>query len=123
MAWEWSHDIQAYENAYNNLAGLPLKDLYAIYGEWKVKDYLASAQDDDEGTTGWNDPVYRRAVTEAKGLPLDVLVSWTWNRAEEQRTCDTGGWQAWLCPHGCHAHMVPFDIEPRLLRRAQKRGL
>ena len=123
MAWEWSHTDKAYEAARNNLAGLSLKTLYEIYGEWKVKDHRASLEDDDDGTEGWDDPVYRRAFAEAKSLPTDVLVDYIWNRAEEQCTRNNGGWHAWLCPHGCGCHMVSFRAEPRLLRTAQKRGL
>ena len=123
MSWGWSHSTQDYEDAKQNLAGLPLKHLYAIYGEWKVKQSLTSVEDGFDGTGGWDDPTYQRSLKEAKGLPIDVLVDYIWSKADEQRTCTNGGWDLWLCPYGCGSHMVPTIWQSRLLRAAQKRGL
>jgi hypothetical protein len=36
----------------------------------------------------------------------DILSELIWELAEGQRTCTNGGWEAWVCPFGCHT--VPF---------------
>jgi hypothetical protein len=107
MAWSWSHTQQAYANAEANLRTLPKETLEIIFAEWRAA----------QGKHGVIDPVcpnfserkYDRALKHAKTLPDDVLADFIWERASEFATCDNGGFEAWMCPHGCGPHCVSFS--------------
>lgn len=111
MAWSWSHTEEAYTNAFTNLAGLPVKELRVIYAEWHATDECE----------GFNLELYERVLKQAKGIAVDILVSDIWEKTEELRTCDNGGFNAWVCPDGCHT--VSFDRDARLARKARQRGI
>jgi hypothetical protein len=98
MAWNWSHTQEAKDSAWMNLAAVDLAGLEVIYAEWKgnVNGYL-------------NKNLYIDSLREAKRMSVTMLVNYIWKKAEEQGTCTNGGHQAWMCPFGCPAHMVPFD--------------
>jgi len=62
----------------------------------------------------WRDPhdmlAYDAALERARALSTDAMESDIWDRASGEpygRTCDNGGYNAWLCPSGCHK--VPFS--------------
>ena len=108
MAWEWSHTPEAYTNAYEQTKRLPRATLLTILREW-------SYDDRDKANR-----LPKRAISEKTGrargfrrpaglwrLDRDTLADLVWQRAEEQRRCTNGGWEAYLCPEGCHR--VPFD--------------
>lgn len=107
MAWSWSHTQQAYANAEANLRNLPKETLEIIFAEWRAA----------QGKHGVIDPVspvfnerkYERALKHAKTLPHDTLVDFIWEKASEFATCDNGGFEAWMCPHGCGTHCVSFN--------------
>lgn len=101
MAWEWSHTTEAYENAELNLGELSEDELKVIYAEWK-----AHQAGDDYYLTG----IYEKALKEAGEIHRAVLAERIWPWAQEQATCDNGGFNAWVCPHGCHT--VTFDPPP-----------
>ncbi len=109
MAWSWSHSGIAYENAYLNLADETPDDLIEIMTEWRV--HQKSGGDDsvkwmtDEET--WDE--IRKEVREyyGKAHSLDLLIESIWDLAQAQALCDNGGFNAWMCPYGCHT--VPFD--------------
>ena len=96
MSWEWSHTEDAYDNARANLEELPRNELMTILEEWLVHLSLGTLEygsvKDDEFNTVENiaDAIWR------------FCSSW-----DHGRTCDNGGFNAWMCPHGCHT--VPFD--------------
>lgn len=105
MAWSWSHTPEAYANAQANLEDLPLETLRVIEAEWRGRLNL---------TNSWGDPElslakYAKAVKaiEREDMPADYLCGAIWERASEQAICDNGGYNAWMCPFGCHT--VPFD--------------
>ena len=123
MAWEWSHTIEAYQDAELNFRELPLETLLVIAAEWQ-----ANIQEEDE--TGFDErkyqKAYRRLIKKAYKRTLDVeaLQDEVWGKIEQLATCTNGGWQAHLCPFGCGCHMVPFhrreeqdqDISERQIR-------
>jgi hypothetical protein len=99
MAWEWSHTDEAYYNAFENLSNQSREFLEVAMAEW-----LATDED------GFDTEKYdRRALPYAKRMDDDTLINSIWERAGEQRTCDNGGFNAWVCPYGCH--QVSFDCE------------
>lgn len=100
-AWEWSHTQEAYQNVYNNIMALPKEELEVVFAEIKAKADPAMV----EG--GFDSNAYEEALAQASALPQDVLADAVWQFASEQRTSDNGGWNAWICPSGCHT--VPFD--------------
>lgn len=103
MAWSWSHTPEAYDNAHDNLLDLPVDTLRVIYKEWRTH-ILSVGQDD----AAWL-ATYENAsnFTEMSDMTNREIADAIWEWANEQRTCDNGGWNAWMCPYGCHT--VPFD--------------
>lgn len=104
MAWSWSHTNEAYANAQANLEELPLETLRVIEAEWR-------ARRTDE--FGWNSEFsvakYNKAMAAIKreNYSAQILAESIWEKASEQATCDNGGYNAWMCPFGCHT--VSFD--------------
>ena len=119
MAWSWSHTVDAYENARTNLAGVGRKKLDIIYAEWQALD-TKSVEDGEEVNEHFSQEAYAIAIKAVRGLPVDVVIDYIWERAEAQATCDNGGFHAWVCPYGCHT--VPFDAVRGLRRIADRRG-
>lgn len=98
MAWQWSHTAEAYADARANFEGLPADTLAVIAHEWLVHDRAGP------------DP----SVEDFEAIPLplvdtEVRIDALWERVEALATCDNGGWNAWVCPFGCHT--VPFKFE------------
>jgi hypothetical protein len=104
MAWSWSHSAEAYADAEKNLADESDGWLATALAEFRFHD--------DEETVPYLSPIsevllngYTRQALEQYGK--DELVDLVWEKASEQRICDNGGFNAWMCPYGCHT--VPFD--------------
>ena len=104
MVWSWSHTQEAYQNAYENLQNSPRHFLEVTFAEIR-----AAGPIDDEGEEQtFNEKKYNRALKQAAKLPDDVLADAIWEFAENQAVCDNGGYNAWVCPWGCHT--VPFEL-------------
>ena len=110
MSWEWSHTDEAYEDAYQNLHNLDRETLCVIAMEWDTEIFH-----EGEYLDGWYDRALKIILGD-KVLTSEILADGIWLQcAEDQeingswfgRTCDNGGFNAWVCPHGCHT--VPFD--------------
>lgn len=108
MSWEWSHSPEAYDNAESNLRRMKRDELEIIFAEWRAAQGKGGSI--DYGNPAFDQRKYSRALDHAKTLPDSALADFIWNRASELRTCDNGGFNAWLCPHGCGPHCVPFDL-------------
>ena len=99
MAWSWSHTHEAYDYARNELEKLPYETLLEIDAEWQAAEYTDEPY---AHTPEFNIEKFNNAM-QALSLPTeDELAERIWDRANEQRTCDNGGWNAWMCPFGCH---------------------
>lgn len=96
MSWEWSHTAEAYENVRRNIADLPKRKLLEVLREWAYADRERKGRK----------PSFRQPVGQRK-LPQDILADLVWDRASEHATCSNGGWDAYICPDGCHT--VSFD--------------
>jgi hypothetical protein len=106
MAWEWSHTQEAYANAESNLHNLKDSEIVMIFAEWCALD----SREDYAG--GFNPVKYIRGMMKAvhsirKYDRESMLDSVIWEKSSEQATCDNGGFNAWVCPYGCHR--VSFD--------------
>jgi hypothetical protein len=89
-------------------------DIEAV--EWLVvvwSEFVASNWREDRVTTGLDLRKYERAIARAKrqseSLGYDKLATDIWNWSSELATCTNGGWDAWVCPFGCH--LLPFGVE------------
>lgn len=102
MAWSWSHSQEAYANAQANLEELPLETLRVIEAEWRA--LMVPVE-----TRTFSQSKYVRAIKaiEGENLSAEDLAADIWVSASEQATCDNGGYNAWMCPFGCHT--VSFD--------------
>ena len=115
MAWSWSHTNEAYEYAENKLRRLKKGELCIIFSEWKWHFYeerikAVERKAFDEGRDvdlplKW-EPVYKHWLKRSSHMPKDTIADQIWEWASEAATCDNGGWNAWMCPDGCHT--VPF---------------
>lgn len=103
MAWEWSHTHEAYDNARENLSQLDLADLKIIFAEWRA----AQVKGGEIEHNSFCQRKYDRALKYAITLSRDQLVEFIWDRASDLATCDNGGFNAYMCPDGCHT--VSFD--------------
>ena len=103
MAWEWSHAPEAYTAARTNLENVEPSELRVIWAEWKAaipRQFGEHELDTDR---------YELALLDAGPLGPVRLASDIWERAAEYATCDNGGFNAHVCPFGCHT--VPFDVD------------
>lgn len=100
MAWEWSHSIEAYQNARKNVHDQGREWLRCVYAEWVAR----------EGGTV-NPHNYAEAYAKSESMPDDVLADFVWEKMEEHRRCTDGGHLAYGCPFGCLCHLVSFDRE------------
>lgn len=107
MAWEWSHTNEAYAAAEQNTRALPRRTLLIILREWAYQDRETAGGSPHQGSIGPSGRVRGfRLPAGLRRLPTDVLADLVWQRAEEYRTCSNRGFDAYLCPDGCHT--VPF---------------
>lgn len=106
MAWEWSHTPEAYENVRNNISTLDHENLAVIVAEIAAKIW---DDENEDKNLSFNNGKYDKFLSEAKELPHDLLADVVWKFAEKHRTCDNGGFNAHICPYGCHT--VSFDHE------------
>ena len=119
MAWEWSHTADAHEKALKNLGKKSMKFLSECFAEWKchhisevVKTFehqLFNISEDvffnipeEINTDPFSDGRYEHFLSVAKKMNKGALVDFIWEKASEQRTCENGGYDPWMCPHGCH---------------------
>jgi len=102
MAWEWSHTAEAYYDARRNLENESREFLDVCLAEWQ-------ASREGRFQREFRANRYDRTLAWVQKQPADVVADMIWEKAEEQRTCDNGGWNAWMCPFGCHT--VSFSCE------------
>ncbi len=108
MAWEWSHSAEAYEAVRLNIGDLSRDDLREIYAEWR-----ADVPHDDEREYCYDDyfdeEIYNKTLRETVENKIhdESLVGTIYDYAQDQAVCDNGGFEAWVCPYGCHT--VSFD--------------
>lgn len=110
MAWSWSHTSEAYAAAEHNLRQLDTDTIRIIYAEWRAAQGKHGVI--DSCFPEFSERKYNRALKYAASLNDEQLADFIWQRAEESATCDNGGFDAWMCPHGCHC--VPFDTADEL---------
>lgn len=104
MSWEWSHTPDAYADARDQVFALPRQTLLTILREWAYHDRETSR----DGR--YRKPSFRLPAG-IRQLSTEALADLVWDRAEAHRTCTNGGWEAYVCPDGCHT--VPFEpIDP-----------
>lgn len=104
MAWSWSHTAEAYDNARLNIQDLPHEDLVTILAEIRAKKW---DDDNPDEPLSFNNGKYNEFYEESDKLSNDILADAIWEFASEYRTCDNGGFNAHVCPYGCHT--VSFD--------------
>jgi len=114
MSWGWSHTEEAYAAAYANLHRLDYDTLCVIIAEWDT--VIFNEGDHLDGYYDKRLAMYRKSTV----LTREMLADEVWLLCSESQeingswfgqTCDNGGFNARVCPHGCHT--VPFS-EPSL---------
>lgn len=149
MSWSWSHSVEAYQNAKENLSKLSIKTLVVIAAEWIGYDStvecprcsLEEVVDPEcklcggdgrvvhysSSSSNLNEQRYKaelkrlRSEIKAGRIAKDTLVDSIWEKAGKLATCTNGGWGAWMCPFGCDCHMVSFSTFAERMAEAKKR--
>lgn len=103
---------------------LEAREMHSVYGsdtnfwpdvERTEYDELTDRLNTPEPTwdsEAFDQEAYTTAIEDAKFLPYDVLADYVAERAEEHAMCDNGGFDAWVCPSGCHT--VSFSSREEL---------
>lgn len=108
MVWSWSHTQEAYVNLSENIARRDREWLEEVYAEWKSNP-KGHFHPEDFGSEDFDDRRFDRAKSAAKYIATESLIERIWEWCERQARCENGGWQAWVCPYGCHT--APFSRE------------
>lgn len=104
MAWSWSHSSEAYSYARCELDDFSRPLLLEILTEWRMHE---KGRPDQMWADTW--PKELAMVTfQNRETRTQALRDAVWEKAREQATCDNGGYNAWMCPYGCHPHCVDF---------------
>lgn len=111
MAWEWSHTVEAMQNAAANVKAKDREWLRTVYAEWKAKQPSAYDADHD----GFSMVAFKSAVLQSERLYDGSMADYICDKMEQQALCDNGGHSAWACPYGCHK--VSFDLENHVTRQ------
>ena len=106
--WEWSHTQDAYDNAEFNLRALPKETLEIIFAEWRASQEKHESSELLKLDPNFDLKKYDKALKYAKTLSDDDLCDFIWEKTSEQATCENGGFDAWVCPYGCHR--VSFSL-------------
>jgi len=101
MTWEWSHTQEAYDYVEDQIWRMDKETLQTIWAEWQMYHYC------DQDMYAWHDQAYAVFVWLANRMLREQLAEVIWSGAHVQRLCTNGGWEAWVCPYGCH--LVPFS--------------
>lgn len=107
MVWEWSHTEQAYDNVQENIKRQSREWKEIVFAEWRAAQRPKSDAFDER----FNERKYERALKWVKtpgNMTDEALDEFIWERANAQRNCDNGGYNAHCCPYGCGPHCVEF---------------
>jgi len=95
MSWEWSHSVEAYENAKRNLEKLDEDTLHIIAVEWFAYEFARGS----DTPSKYDFDKAQEIVDNSRNLDFCEFI---WEKMEQLALCDNGGWNAWACPFGCH---------------------
>lgn len=112
MTWEeWSHTEDAEQNAYENLRNRTNDWLQVCYAEILTDQSIGHGGEEE-----WLEYYNEHALPFARySMTREELIEHIWKFSKSQRSCDNGGWNAWMCcPYGCHT--VSFDEPTPSLR-------
>lgn len=103
MVWEWSHTQEAYDNVKENINSLSVESKHEIYAEWMA---FKCVNAEDDGGGPWCNICYNYTAHHSPDKMPSDIEQVIYDYAEEAANCDNGGFDAWVCPYGCHT--VPF---------------
>jgi len=111
MAWSWSHTAKGIAAVEENLRDLDFDTLVEIMAEWVVHN-----ENDDIPSWMLDPDLYAKAERDirkeyAGGGGTDMLADEIWAKTVDLATCDNGGFNAWICPHGCHTASFTRNTE------------
>lgn len=128
MAWEWSHSPEAYENLRFNMESFVESGL-AWFGDEIASGTMQNLKDLEFCVESWAEcklnaegkecNVENFDVAYTKGLEFirlgaDIFTDSWYEMVESIRLCTDGGYEAFVCPTGCHT--LPFDKIERFIQ-------
>ena len=105
MALAWSHGVEAYIHAREELNKLPRSVLAVIYAEWRTYQH-----DPDTFSNKKYDRAFAWASDE-DNIAIDDLRDQIWDWAQKLALCENGASDAYMCPYGCMNHQVSMGEE------------
>lgn len=104
MSWNWSHTEEAIQNVQTNIASLDDDTLVEVYAEWSCAQLTGTGYVLIEAKMPLARETARSFIdADARDIIVDAIISKTCHHAE----CENGGFEAHICPFGCHT--VSFD--------------
>lgn len=118
MTWNWSHTQEAYDNVYYNISQLSLETLKEIATPFilrlkaaEIKTYQDMlAQRPERVIEGlsdrenlWHPELHNSYLEKVNNLPADILADLIYKFASEQAESTNRGYEAYVCPYGCHS--------------------
>lgn len=98
MSWSWSHTEDGIANVMNAIAELDDETLATVYAEWSSAQIV-------NGDYVHLEERYDAALEQGRMLAHNMrpeLVEFVQDKTCQHSTCDNGGFEAHICPHGCH---------------------
>jgi len=103
MAWEWSYSQEGLENIRENIEKMEVEDLVICLAEFKAynEDCPGNFDGDRYDVAIENMDTF---IKDHKGLTYvkELFARELYDKSEELRTCNNGGYAVWVCPFGCH---------------------
>lgn len=113
MAWTWSYTEEGYQNVHDNIHRMSREELIVCLAEFAAHEKCPEDWDDEEDGD-WQEyrmthepfdntefEAVKKRLTESC-LQVDTLANEVSRKATEFATCTNGGFEAWVCPSGCH---------------------
>ena len=106
MAWEFSHSEEGYATVRIRIGRLGIRVLRVIFAEIYASGCVVDEGEAFEASDGvradFDERDYALALESAKLKDKEELVRFVIAFTFWQSTCDNGGFNAHVCPYGCH---------------------
>jgi len=113
MSWSWSYSQEGYQNIHDNIHRMSREDLIVCLAEFAAHEKRPEDWDDEEDGD-WEEyrmmhepfddaefEKVKKRLTESC-LDAETFADEVSRKAAEYAVSDNGGFNAYVCPYGCH---------------------